>query len=144
MDSFTASRNTCKYFLHTFISICLYMCAWMYMGACVLVGRGGGGGVCTWACVWNAEKVDVGPVTLGESPRAGTFGVGNTPCCKLLMQQDRGKGIAWPPAVTDSGKMKIQHLCTCSPDGEGRKSHYRVTGDKKPKSTSATHPTAGD
>lgn len=81
---------------------------------------------------------------VGQSPGAGMFWVGESPCCKLLMQQDREGGIAWPPAVPDSGKVNIQHLCTCSPDGEGRKSHYRVTGDTKPKPTSATQPTAGD
>lgn len=107
--------------------------------------------VCTWgarvptrALIWNTGNVGGGPVTVGQSPRAGLFWAGKAPGRKLLMQQDRGRGIAWPPAVTDAGKVKIQHLCTCSPDGEGRKSHYRVTGDKKPKSTSATHPTAGD
>lgn len=78
------------------------------------------------------------------SPAAGTSEAGSAPCCKLLMQQDWEKGISWSLAVPDYRKMKIQHLRTCSPDGEGRKSHYRVTGDEKPKSTSATHPSTGD
>lgn len=72
-----------------------------------------------------------------------TLRVSNTVCRKLLGQQDRGKGTAWPPAVPDS-ELRAQRLCTCSPDGEGTESHYRVTGDKKPNSTSATHPVAGD
>lgn len=54
----------------------------------------------------------------GESPAAGTVWAGSTPCCKLLMQQDWENSISWPPAVPDYRKMKIQHLRTCSPDGE--------------------------
>ena len=97
--------------------------------------------MCSNVFIWEGSGQSC---AVGASPAAGTSKAGSAPCCKLLMQQDWEKGISWSPAVTDYRKMKIQHLRTCSPDGEGRKSHYRVTGDEKPKSTSATHPHTGD
>lgn len=97
--------------------------------------------MCSNVFIWEGSGQSC---AVGASPAAGTSEAGSAPCCKLLMQQDWERGISWSPAVPDYRKMKIQHLRTCSPDGEGRKSHYRVTGDEKPKSTSATHPSTGD